>query len=54
MRDGRELGEVKVLLLKTMVREATVKCRVDLPNGFIAEVRTHGAGEFVPRERRGV
>ena len=37
-----------------MVHEATVRCRVDLPNGFSADIRTHGVGEFLPRERRGV
>ena len=37
-----------------MVHEATVRGRVDLPNGFSADIRTHGAGEFVPRERCGV
>lgn len=48
------LGEVRVLLLGTTVHEATLRCRVDLPNGFIAEVRSHCVGEFLPRERRRV
>ena len=42
------------LLLGTTVDEATVMCRVNLPHSFEAEVITHGAGDFLPRERRRV
>ena len=39
------------LLLGMTVDGATVRCRVELPDSFEAEVVTHGAGDFLPRER---
>ena len=50
-REFGELGEMRVLLLGMTFDEATVRCRVDLPNCFSAEVRTHGVGDLLPRER---